>query len=76
MAAALEAKTSDELQRMIADESGLPLSVVSVHKIGDDGNFGATVIAGVTSVSGGAHQSNVEAICARLRLKYRLKDRA
>jgi hypothetical protein len=70
----LESKTSRELQQMIADLSGLPPTIISVHKIGDTGNFGATVIAGVTGVSGGAHQSNIETICDQLRLKYRLKN--
>ena len=31
-----------------ADLCGLRQEAVSVSKIGDDGNFGATVIAGVT----------------------------
>src|SRR4051794_29378528 len=70
----IEPKTSQELREIVADLAGLSPSVINVHKIADVGNFGATVIAGVTSVGGGAHQSNVEAICDRLRLKYRLKD--
>jgi putative SOS response-associated peptidase YedK len=29
---------------------------------------------GIRGASGGAHQSDIETICDRLRLKYRLKD--
>src|SRR5713226_319213 len=48
-------------------------SVLRLHKIGGIGNFTATMIAG-TGVRGGVNQSNLKAICDRLRLKYRLKD--
>lgn len=69
-----EAKTSNELQQIVADEGGLSLGVVKIIKIGDEGDFSATVIGGHALVRGGARQSDIEAICDRLRLKYRLKD--
>ena len=68
-----ETKTYRELEQMIADLSGLRPNVIAVHKIGREGNFGATVIAGIGHVSAG-QQSNIEAICDRLKLKYRLRD--
>jgi hypothetical protein len=69
-----ETRTSRELEQMIADLSGLRTKVVAVHKIGREGNFGATVVTGIGQASSGAQQSNIEAICDRLRLKYRLRD--
>jgi hypothetical protein len=70
----LETKTSTELQRMFADESGLNPGVISVYEIGDDGDFGASVIGGIALIRNGTEQSKIEAIRDRLRLKYRLKD--
>ena len=71
---ATEPKTSHEIRRLIADQSGLTPNIISVHKIGDAGNFGATVIAGIAVVGDGAQQSKIETICDHLRLKYGLKD--
>jgi hypothetical protein len=74
MAALKEPKTSGELEQMIADLSGLRPNVIAVHKIGHEGNFSAKVIAGIGQVSGGGQQSNIDAICDRLCLKYRLRN--
>ena len=74
MSKELEPKTSRELKQMICDQSRLPPSIVSVQKMGNAGDFTATVIAGVKVVSGAELQSQVEAICDLLRLKYKLKD--
>jgi hypothetical protein len=73
MESELEPKTSYELRQLIAELGSLSLNVFRLHKIGEAGNFTATMIAG-TGVHGGANQSNLKAICDRLRLKYRLKD--
>jgi len=70
----IEPKTFREIQRLIADLSGLSPNIISVHKIEDAGNFGATVIAGIAIVGDGSQQSRIETICDHLRLKYRLKD--
>jgi hypothetical protein len=69
-----EPKTSHELGQMIADLSGVRPNVIAVHKIGQEGSFGATVIGGIMDPTGGEQQSNIEAICDRLRLRYRLRD--
>jgi hypothetical protein len=74
MSKELEPKTSRELEQMIAEQSGLPLSIINIQKMGDAGNFTAKVIAGVKVVSGARLQSQVETICDLLRLKYRLKN--
>jgi hypothetical protein len=65
----LESRTFTELQQMIADLSGLRSNLVRIHRIGLEGNFGATVIG----ESAGAQQSNVDAICERLRANYIVK---
>ena len=70
----IEPKTFREIQRLIADLSGLGPNIISVHKIEDAGNFGATVIAEIAIVGDGSQQSRIETICDHLRLKYRLKD--
>jgi hypothetical protein len=67
-------KTSRELQQIVADQSRLPPTYISVFKIGETGNFGATVLAFAAIRNIGRHQSNMETICDQLRLKYRLKD--
>ena len=59
---------------MIADLSGLRPNVIAVHKIGQEGNFGAKVVAGIEQASDGGQQANIEAICDRLRLKYSLRN--
>jgi hypothetical protein len=64
-----ESKTSHELAKMIADLSGERTDFINVQKIGLDGNFRATVVATTAS---DAQQANIEAICERLRQKYRL----
>ncbi len=69
-----EPRTSRELEQMIADLSGLRPNFVTVFQIGQDGNFGAKVIAGIEQASDGGQQANIEAICDRLRLKYRLRN--
>jgi hypothetical protein len=66
-----EPKSSAELEKMIADLSGLRPNVISVHEIGRQGNFGSKIIAGIGQVSGAGQQSNVEAICNRLPLEIR-----
>ena len=73
MESELEPKTSSELRQLIAELGSLSPNVFRLHKIGDVGNFTATMIAG-TGVRGGVNQSNLKAICDRLSLKYRLKD--
>jgi hypothetical protein len=64
-------KKPRELQQKIADLCGLRQEAISISRIGDDGNFGATVIAGVTGVRDRAQQ-DIERICGQLRSKYKL----
>jgi hypothetical protein len=66
----LKIKTFIELQKMIADLSGLSPRMIDVHRLGDDGDFTATVR--FESERASAARANVEAICHRLRLHYRL----
>jgi hypothetical protein len=70
MASKKQAKTLDELRQMLAEQSGVNPRVISVQKVGDDGDFGATVVGAVRDFSG--EQSKLDATSDRLRLKYRL----
>lgn len=65
-------KKSRELKQKIADLSGLRQDAISIYKIGDNGDFGATVIAGITGAKDRA-QRQIETICDQLRSRYKIR---
>ena len=72
---ALEPKTARELQRLLADHSGISSEDIIVQRRDKDDSFFATVIAGPAVVRDRTVQSKIETICEHLRLKYRLISR-
>ena len=69
----LESTTSYQLEEMIAELAGFSATSIDVVKVGNSGDFHATVIGTVAAVSPSRAQSDVEAICRQLRLKFKLK---
>ena len=69
----LESKTAQQLEEMIADLTGFNATSIDAIKIGNSGDFSATVLGAVAAVSKSRAQSDVEAACRQLRMKFKLK---
>jgi hypothetical protein len=69
----LESKTAFQLEEMIADLAGFAATAIDVVKVGNNGDFSATLIGTAASVSKSRAQSDIEVVCRQLRLKFKLK---
>jgi hypothetical protein len=70
---AYEFKTAFQLEEMIADLAGFNATSIHVSKVGNAGDFRATMVGTVAAVSASRAQSDIDAISAKLRLKFRLR---
>jgi hypothetical protein len=69
-----ESKTAFQLEKMIADITGLDTTGVHIIKVGNGGDFGATFMKGSSAgVSASRAQSDIDAACRQLKLKFKLK---
>ena len=69
-----ELKTLLELERIVADEVGFDQKAIMVLKGSGEGNFIAIVTGPTSWLTKAAAQLEVNKVCAKLRLIYRVKD--
>ena len=68
-----EHKSAFQLEQMIAELTGFDAKIIDVTKVGNSGDFSATLIGTVAAVSKSRAQSDVDAACRQLKLKFKLK---
>jgi hypothetical protein len=68
-----ENKTAFQLEEMIADLTGFNARAIDVTKVGNSGEFNASIVGSVAAVSKARAHADVEAACRQLNLKFKLK---
>ena len=68
-----EYKTAFQLEQIIADFTGLYVTAIHVTKVGNSGDFNATVVGTVAFVNASRAKSDIEVACRQLKQRFKLK---